>query len=122
MSSNSSCATSARSKKLKVVSLITLTLINTTWALSMRYSRTRKEDLFLGSTAVLMSEACKLILSANLVVFTEGSVTQSLKSMFDCLWKNKCDTLKVSVPALAYLVQNNLLYVAATNLDAATYQ
>ncbi|XP_018010516.1 UDP-galactose translocator-like, partial [Hyalella azteca] len=47
---------------------------------------------------------------------------QSLKSMFDCLWKNKCDTLKVSVPALAYLVQNNLLYVAATNLDAATYQ
>ena len=32
------------------------------------------------------------------------------------------DTLLVSVPACVYMVQNNLLYLAAANLDAATCQ
>lgn len=32
------------------------------------------------------------------------------------------DTLKVSVPAIVYYVQNNLIYLAATHLDAATTQ
>merc|ERR1711892_1205342 len=32
------------------------------------------------------------------------------------------DTVKVMVPSAVYPVQNNLLYVAASNLDVATYQ
>lgn len=32
------------------------------------------------------------------------------------------DTLKVSVPAIVYYIQNNLIYVGATHLDAATAQ
>ena len=32
------------------------------------------------------------------------------------------DTLKVAVPAIVYYVQNNLIYLAATHLDAATTQ
>lgn len=32
------------------------------------------------------------------------------------------DTLKVSVPAIVYYIQNNLIYIGATHLDAATAQ
>ena len=38
------------------------------------------------------------------------------------VFSNKKDSLKLLVPALLYVVQNNLLYIALTNLDAATYQ
>ncbi|KAK6048716.1 hypothetical protein COOONC_13779 [Cooperia oncophora] len=31
------------------------------------------------------------------------------------------DTLKVCVPAMVYIVQNNLFYIAASHLDAATF-
>lgn len=38
------------------------------------------------------------------------------------IFDNPTETMKVAVPSLVYYVQNNLLYVGATHLDAATSQ
>lgn len=91
-------------------------------ALSMRHARTRPGEMFLASSAVVMADAVKLLASLLLVYKQEGSVRQWLASLHTHVWRHRLDTLKVSVPALLYLVQNNLLYVSAANLDVATFQ
>jgi len=63
----------------------------------------------------------KLVLSLALVYKDETGVQSWFNSIKKYVWDNKINTLIVSVPALVYHIQNNLLYVAATHLDTATY-
>lgn len=70
-----------------------------------------------------MSELGKLITCLWLVYFEEGKSVYKLKeALHNTIIKQPIDTLKVCVPSMIYVVQNNLLYVAASHLDAATYQ
>lgn len=57
---------------LKYCSLTFLTLQNCTLNLLMRMSRTQK-DLYITSTAVLISEVIKLITCILMVIFQEGN-------------------------------------------------
>lgn len=130
---------------LKYVSLVTLTIQNASLTLFMRAARTQN-DLFITSTAVIMSELLKLLTCLLMVYREEGmlSLSQSgtvyANSLIDIIsitgtnvkrtWtviektviRDPMDTLKVAVPAIVYYVQNNLIYLAATHLDAATTQ
>nr|XP_003706491.1 PREDICTED: UDP-galactose translocator [Megachile rotundata]XP_012148027.1 PREDICTED: UDP-galactose translocator [Megachile rotundata]XP_012148028.1 PREDICTED: UDP-galactose translocator [Megachile rotundata]XP_012148029.1 PREDICTED: UDP-galactose translocator [Megachile rotundata] len=110
------------SQTLKYISLITLTVQNALVGLSMRYARTRSGDMFLSSTAVVMAEVVKFITCLILVLSEEGSFPKFIDSLHSQIIKQPVDTLKVCVPSLLYTIQNNLLYVSASNLDAATYQ
>lgn len=70
-----------------------------------------------------MSELVKLISCLWLVYHEEGNSISKLKeAVHTQIIKQPLDTLKVCVPSMVYVVQNNLLYVAASHLDAATYQ
>lgn len=70
-----------------------------------------------------MSELVKLFSCLWLVYNEEGSSFLKLKeAVHNQIIKQPLDTLKVCVPSMVYVVQNNLLYVAASHLDAATYQ
>lgn len=112
-----------KNEKMKYISLVTLTLQNAALGLSMRYARTRDGDMFLSSTAVVMSELVKLVACIFLVFREEGSTFTALKhALHNTIIKQPMDTLKVCVPSMIYVIQNNLLYVAASHLDAATYQ
>merc|ERR1719367_528657 len=82
--------------------------------------------MFFEGTAVLMSEIVKLLTCMFLVYRSPEEGAGNIKKFTDILHKtiiqNKMDTLKVCIPSFIYLVQNNLLYVAAEHLDVATYQ
>ncbi|ETN73886.1 Nucleotide-sugar transporter [Necator americanus] len=66
-------------------------------------------------------EIIKFTLCASVILYSCGSVTSFGRQLHSTLWINKAETLKVSVPAIAYAVQNNLYYIALGNIDATTY-
>ncbi|KAF5294636.1 hypothetical protein FQA39_LY02768 [Lamprigera yunnana] len=107
---------------LKYVSLVTLTVQNALLGLSMRYARTRHGDMFLSSTAVLMAEVVKLTTCLSIIYVQSGGVVQLIHEIDKYIVKQPVDTLKICVPSFVYVLQNNLLYVSASHLDAATYQ
>lgn len=107
---------------LKYVSLVTLTVQNALLGLSMRYARTRQGDMFLSSTAVLMAEQVKLVTCLAIIYVQSGGVIQLFNEINKYIIEQPMDTLKICVPSFVYVLQNNLLYLSASHLDAATYQ
>lgn len=110
---------------LKYISLVLLTLQNAVLILVMRYTRTSasKDDMYMATTAVIMSELFKVLASLSILFLQEGkSIPRLLAHLHQNIIKEPLDCLKISVPSIIYTLQNNLLYVALTNLEAATFQ
>uniref|UniRef100_A0A8C5CKV7 Solute carrier family 35 member A3a n=1 Tax=Gadus morhua TaxID=8049 RepID=A0A8C5CKV7_GADMO len=110
---------------LKYLSLGVLVFQTTSLVLTMRYSRTLQGDgpRYLASSAVVVAELMKIVACLLLVLKEHNYSLRALNSILrqEILHK-PIDTLKLAVPSGIYTLQNNLLYVALSNLDAATYQ
>lgn len=52
----------------------------------------------------------------------DGSVRQLSKTLRQDVWEKPTDLLKMAVPACLYVLQNNLNYIAVSNLDGPTFQ
>jgi UDP-sugar transporter A1/2/3 len=107
---------------MKHVSLLALTLQNALSILLLRYVRTTPGPRFVNSTAVITSEIQKTILSILLVINEQRSVVSGFKLIYHKIFCQPYDTFKTGLPALLYTLQNNLLFIAISNLDAATFQ
>lgn len=113
---------SGANKFIKASTLLILTLQNVSLILVLRYIRTRPGDMFFSSTAVVCSEVVKFFASCLLVAWECGSMRAFGDYVIKNTYGDPIDCLKISVPAVIYVLQNNLLYVAISNLDAVTYQ
>ncbi|XP_063058051.1 solute carrier family 35 member A3a isoform X2 [Engraulis encrasicolus] len=113
------------SARLKYLSLGVLVFQTTSLVLTMRYSRTLQGDgpRYLASSAVVTAELLKII-ACVMLVFKEHSYSmRALNSLLrQEIVQKPVETLKLAIPSGIYTLQNNLLYVALSNLDAATYQ
>ena len=62
----------------------------------------------------------KKVIEHNLVVGC--ALYSTINSIYREVFRKPYETVKLSVPALLYVVQNNVLLIALTNLNSATYQ
>ncbi|KAG8447289.1 hypothetical protein GDO86_014669 [Hymenochirus boettgeri] len=110
-------------RRLKYVSLAVLVVQNASLILSIRYTRTLPGDRFFATTAVVMAEILKAITCLLLLLVQKrGNVKELTVFLYDAIIVQYMDTLKLAVPSLIYTLQNNLQYVAISNLPAATFQ
>ncbi|XP_010595996.1 UDP-galactose translocator isoform X2 [Loxodonta africana] len=115
--------TSAAHRRLKYISLAVLVVQNASLILSIRYARTLPGDRFFATTAVVMAEVLKG-LTCLLLLFAQkrGNLKHLVLFLHEAVLVQYVDTLKLAVPSLIYTLQNNLQYVAISNLPAATFQ
>eukprot|EP00929_Paragymnodinium_shiwhaense_P122248 TRINITY_DN94879_c0_g1_i1.p1 TRINITY_DN94879_c0_g1~~TRINITY_DN94879_c0_g1_i1.p1 ORF type:complete len:332 (+),score=34.01 TRINITY_DN94879_c0_g1_i1:74-1069(+) len=98
----------------KAVLLATLSVQHALVGFLVRQSRTSADGAkFLPQTGVLMQEVVKVVSSFALAAITGEALGK--------IFSDPRELLRSSVPALLYLVQNNLQYVALKYLDPATY-
>jgi UDP-sugar transporter A1/2/3 len=105
--------TSSRNQQLfKWFVLAFLTVQNSSASLLMRYSRSETGASWNPQTGVVMQEVIKALACVVLLIKDGG-----LASVF----ADRKEALKTAIPAICYLVQNNLQYIAVGYLDASAY-
>ena len=118
--------TSTVSIPLKYVCLAILILQTSVNVLTLRYTRMTRmpgKPVYIASTAVLLAEVLKIVICFAVLLreeeYSVGVFHKRIKAEIKDNWR---DGIKLLVPAGMYVMQNNLLYLALSNLDAATYQ
>jgi len=91
--------------------------------MAIRVSRTQVGAKYLPSTAVFLSEILKLLMAASVLHFQAGgSVGETWNIIQLYVFERYQSTLLLGVPSLLYVLQNNVLYIAISSLEPATYQ
>ncbi|KAK9514678.1 hypothetical protein VZT92_025374 [Zoarces viviparus] len=110
-------------RRLKYISLAVLVVQNASLILSIRYVRTLPGDRFFTTSAVVMAEVLKVVTCLFIILLQRKfHVKDTVYFLVDSIVFQYKDTLKLAVPSLIYTLQNNLQYVAISNLPAATFQ
>lgn len=110
------------SPTFKLILLAGMVLQNSATVLVGRYTRAgvRPEDRYVVNHLIVITEIGKLLISCVFeYISTNGGLVESIRhNIID----RPMDALKIMIPALLYLVQNTLLYVALANLTAPMFQ
>ncbi|XP_051955011.1 CMP-sialic acid transporter-like [Xyrauchen texanus] len=106
----------------KLYCLIVMTLIAATYAVALRYTRTVTSDLYFSTTAVFIVEVIKMLLSLVMLLWETGGLGRCKTALVNHIFKSPKEVLKLSVPSVVYAIQNNMAYLALSNLDAAVFQ
>ena len=106
----------------KILLLAMMVLQNSSTVLVGRYTRAGvpKEDLYQVNHLIFLCELAKFLLSCALEFHTTGG--NLVSSLNTHVFSHPLDALKILVPALLYLIQNTLLYIALSNLTAPLFQ
>ncbi len=121
---NSEWLDKMRLRIIRYISLIILVAQNTLLVLGMRYSRIHFEGkVYIASTSVFLAEVLKFVSCVCIVVYINNfDIFATFKLLYTEIIVKWWDTSKLAVPCILYTIQNNLLFVALSHLNAATFQ
>ncbi|CAB1342777.1 unnamed protein product [Coregonus sp. 'balchen'] len=107
----------------KVYCLSVMTMVAATYTVVLRYTRTISSTaMYFSTTAVCVTEVIKLFLSLGMLTKETGSFGRLKASIVEHVFQSPKELLKLSVPSVVYAIQNNMAFIALSNLDAAVYQ
>ncbi|XP_076023718.1 CMP-sialic acid transporter [Genypterus blacodes] len=107
----------------KLYCLTVMTVVAATYTVALRYTRTiPTPDMYFSTTAVCITEVIKLILSLGMLAKETSSPSRLKNAIVEHVFYSPKELLKLSVPSVVYAIQNNMAFVALSNLDAAVYQ
>lgn len=116
-------AAASSTECFKWASLGALVLQNSSLFVVTRYSRLPDGDglLYISSVVVLVVELCKLSICLG-VITSQGGLSAAARQLRYHLWTERSQTLRLAIPACCYALQNNLVFLAISNLSAAAAQ
>jgi len=110
----------------KLFVLVCLVLQTSATVLIMQSSRRTSDPdkvRYATSTAVVLAEFFKMCVGIlHELLYAPSDKGGRFAYVFQSSCANVKDLLKMSVPAILYMIQNNLLFVALSNLESAVYQ
>lgn len=111
---------------IKWTSLGLLVLQNSSLFLVTRYTRAPSTNeghrMYLASVVVLVVELVKMLTCLLLLLRSSGGLGACGRLLWDEVWVDREITLRLGVPSLCYTIQNNLIFLAVSNLSAAAAQ
>eukprot|EP01038_Epipyxis_sp_PR26KG_P009239 gene9239-12453_t len=122
--------------KLDLIALLFLVIQNSSLAIVMRWSRiiSTPTKTYIASSAVVMNELMKLVFSIIGYYFisqksyllypksSEKNNNEQSESLMQKLNQNIDEFQIMSIPAVLYVFQNNMQYLATSNLPVQAYQ
>jgi len=102
---------------IKYVAIVLLVTQNVSAMLTMHYSQVG--GLYISSTAVVLQEMIKLMISLFLLVYQRRNEKELTGAFIHSRLANTKDMPRIGVPGSLYLVSNNLLFVTTKNLSTA---
>ncbi|ORX85628.1 nucleotide-sugar transporter [Basidiobolus meristosporus CBS 931.73] len=117
--------TKSDEKFRKYLSLCTLVVQNSSLVLLLRYSRIMQQPgqpLYIASTAVFFAEIIKFFVCFYFLYRESGKWSIFMSTVNEEFVENFSDIYKMVIPSGLYAIQNNLLFVALSNLEATTFQ
>lgn len=115
--------TAGWSRREQFACLFCLAMVNSSLILCMRASRTTRQPLYNPASVVVVGEVLKFATTLTLEVFDKRA---SPLTILSCLAKDISShptfILKLTLPSVLYAFQNNLCFVALSNLPAVKYQ
>jgi UDP-sugar transporter A1/2/3 len=109
----------------KAYVIVSMTILWTGYTLMVRYTRstTPAAELYSSCAVVFLSELVKCAIVTGFIVWENNFCYKKIHNLLSREFFGKPkELLKMSVPSMTYAIQNNLDFIALSNLDAGVYQ